>query len=150
MSVHGAGYVNPAKSFLERYSALSIQLEIMRREVMRQRDSLTNITAHLKDDVVQTSGAGDRMADGVARIVDAENQFAEEAARIVKAQTEILEAINSVKDETQKAVLMLRYIERLGWIGVQERIGYEKTQTLVIHGRALLEINKWLEKKRAD
>lgn len=149
MSVHG-GRTNPAKTFLERYSALSIQLEIMRREVMRQRDSLTNITAQLKQDVVQTSGSGDRMADGVAGIVDAENQFAEEATRIVKAQTEILEAINSVHDETQKAVLMLRYIERLGWIGVQEKIGYEKTQTLVIHGRALLEINKWLERKRAD
>ena len=32
--------------------------------------------------------------------------------------------------------------------GILERMGYEKTQTLVMHGRALLEMNENM--KRAD
>lgn len=139
--------VNPAKTFLSKYRAYTVQLESLRREITRQRESLTSITAQLKGDVVQTGPAGDRMAEALARIIDSEAQLAEIAGEIALAQTEILDAVGSVRDETQKAVLMLRYIEGLDWIGVQEMIGYERTQTLVIHGRALVEVNRWLEER---
>lgn len=144
----GKGYANPAKTFMMQYRALSIQLDSIRREVQRKRDSLTSITVQLKPDVVKGSGVSDRMAEAIAQIVDAEAQFAEIIGQITKAQREIMEAIKSVKDETQKAVLMLRYVEGLDWISIQERIGYERTQTLVIHGRALVAVNKWMEGKK--
>lgn len=141
----GNGYANPAKTMLMQYRALSIQLDSIRREVQRKRESLTSITVQLKPDAVKGSGVSDRIAEAIAQIVDAEAQFAEIIGQITKAQREIMEAIKSVKDETQKAVLMLRYVEGLDWISIQERIGYERTQTLVIHGRALVEVNKWME-----
>lgn len=144
----GKGYSNPAKTFLMQYRALSIQLDSIRREVQRKRDSLTSITVQLKPDVVKGSGVSDRMAEAIAQIVDAEAQFAEIIGQITKAQREIMEAIKSVENETQKAVLMLRYVEGLDWISIQERIGYERTQTLVIHGRALVAVNKWMEGKK--
>lgn len=144
----GKGYANPAKTMLMQYRALSIQLDSIRREVQRKRESLTSITVQLKPDVVKGSGVSDRMAEAIAQIVDAEAQFAEIIGQITKAQREIMEAIKSVKDETQKAVLMLRYVEGLDWISIQERIGYERTQTLVIHGRALVAVNKWMEGKK--
>lgn len=144
----GKGYANPAKTFLMQYRALSIQLDSIRSEVQRKRDSLTSITVQLKQDVVKGSGVSDRMAEAIAQIVDAEAQFAEIIGQITKAQREIMEAIKSVENETQKAVLMLRYVEGLDWISIQERIGYERTQTLVIHGRALVAVNKWMEGKK--
>lgn len=144
----GKGYANQAKTFLMQYRALSIQLDSIRREVQRKRDSLTSITVQLKPDVVKGSGVSDRMAEAIAQIVDAEAQFAEIVGQITKTQREIMEAIKSVENETQKAVLMLRYVEGLDWISIQERIGYERTQTLVLHGRALIAVNKWMEGKK--
>lgn len=138
---------NPAKTFLMQYKALSVQLESIRREIQRKRESLTSITVQLKPDVVKGSGASDRMAEAIAQIVDAEAQIADIVGQITKTQSEILESINSVRNETQKAVLMLRYVEGLDWISIQEKIGYERTQTLVLHGRALVEVNKWMEGK---
>lgn len=146
----GKGYANPAKTFLMQYRALSIQLDSIRREIQRKRDSMTSITVQLKPDVVKGSGVSDRMAEAIAQIVDAEAQFAEIIGQITKAQREIMEAIKSVENETQKAVLMLRYVEGLDWISIQERIGYERTQTLVIHGRALVAVNKWMEGKNGS
>lgn len=139
------GYNNPAKTFLCQYRALSVQLESIKREVERKRESLTSITAPLKPDVIKSSGAGDRMAEAIAQIVDAEEQFAEIVGEITKAQKEIMGAINSVENATEKAVLMLRYVEGLDWLTVAERIGYEISNTYIIHGRALVGINKWLE-----
>jgi hypothetical protein len=53
-----------------------------------------------------------------------------------------------VQDETQRAVLTMRYIEGLDWIRISENIHYGERQTFVVHGRALVEVNRWLEGKK--
>lgn len=138
-------YDNPAKRFLRGYRALLLRRESLLREIERLRESLTGITAPLKDDPVQGSGAADRMADTVARIVDAEEALAPALTEINAHIREIMAAIDSVPDEMGKTVLTLRYIEGLDWIAISERIGYEISNTYIIHGRALVSVNKWME-----
>lgn len=138
-------YDNPAKRFLRGYKALLLRRESLLREIERLRESLTGITAPLKDDPVQSSGAVDRMADTVARIVDAEEALAPALTEINAHIREIMTAIDSVPDEMGKTVLTLRYIEGLDWIAISERIGYEISNTYIIHGRALVEVNKWMK-----
>lgn len=136
---------NPAKAFLMQYRGLTVTLESLRRSIERMRESLTSITAPIKDDPVQTSGQQDRMSATIAKIIDAESGYDETVQRIVVEQQRILDAIASVPDATQQAVLTLRYVEGLDWLSVADRIGYEERQTFVIHGRALAEVKKWLE-----
>ena len=138
-------YDNPAKRFLQGYKALLLRRESLLREIERLRESLTGITAPLKDDPVQSSGAADRMADTVARIVDAEEALAPALNEINEKIREIMTAIDSVQDEMQKTVLTLRYIERLDWLTISEKISYEISNTYIIHGRALVEVNRWLK-----
>ena len=59
-----------------------------------------------------------------------------------------MDAINALSDERYKSVLLYRYVRGMSWEDIMERMGYEKTQTLVMHGRALLEMNENM--KRAD
>lgn len=141
---------NPAKVFLSRYRALSVQEESIRAEIQRKRDALTNVSAQLKPDVVMTSGSGDKMADGVAQIVDEEAQFAGIVEQIQRTKMEIVDAIKSVDNEMSKAVLILRYIEGLDWITIADRIGYAERQTFVFHGLGLVDVNRWLTGKRAQ
>ena len=143
-------YDNPAKRFLRGYRALLLRRESLLREIERLRESLTGITAPLKDDPVQGSGAADRMADTVARIVDAEEALNPALTEINDRIREILAAIDSVPDEMEKTVLTLRYIEGLDWITISERIAYEISNTYIIHGRALVEVNRWLKGKTTD
>lgn len=141
-------YDNPAKRFLRGYRALLIRQESLVREIERWRESATGTTVRLKPINVQNgSAAYDRMAEDVARIVDAEGTLGDALQEITKKLKEILTAIESVPDEMQKTVLTLRYIEGLDWPDIQERISYERTQTLVIHGKALVHINRWMEKE---
>jgi len=138
-------YDNPAKRFLRGYKALILRRDSLLREIERLRESITGTTVALKEDVVSGGGASDRMGSTVAQIVDAEEALKPVLAEITKSVGEIMSAIDSVQDEMQKTVLTLRYIEGLDWISIQERIGYEERQTFVIHGRALVEVNKWLQ-----
>ena len=62
---------------------------------------------------------------------------------------EVMAAINSVPDEMQKTVLTMRYVEGLNWIKISENIGYEISNTYVLHGRGLVHVNKWLKGRTA-
>lgn len=140
-------YDNPAKRFLRGYKALILRRESLLREIEHLRESITGTTVALKQDVVTGGGASDRMGATVAKIVDAEEAMRPVLAEITASITAIMAAIDSVPDEMQKTVLTLRYIECKSWEDIQSLIGYERTQTLVVHGRALVEVNKWLEKR---
>jgi DNA-directed RNA polymerase specialized sigma24 family protein len=142
-------YDNPAKRFLRGYRALLLRRESLLREIERMRESVTGTTVQLKQDVVSTSGAGDKIGDTVARIVDAEDALKPALDEIGREVSRIMAAIESVPDEMQKTVLTLRYIEGLDWLKISESIGYEISNTYIIHGRALVAVNRWLESRKA-
>ena len=87
------------------------------------------------------------MARDVCSAVDACEILYQYKAEAETALREILAAIESLKDERQKEVLTRKYINGDVFPDICEAMHYEKTQVFVIHGRALIEINKWLEKQ---
>ena len=135
---------NPAKTFLRQYRGMVARCNALSRAIREAEEQATDVSVHLKPVSVQTSASGDAMLNSVIRMVEATEQLQEEKARCDQALQEVLTAINAVADETQKAVLTMRYVEGLAWTDIQEQINYERTQTLVIHGRALEQVNKWL------
>lgn len=137
---------NPAKAWLKRYRAMLARRQSLERAIAEAYDRATSITAKPKEiNVSGGGGPGDRMAEDVAKAVDATEQLRTVAAQIDRSLADILAAIEAVPDETQKAILTMRYIEGAGWQEIQERLHYERTQTLVIHGRALWAVRKWME-----
>ena len=138
---------NPAKTYLRRYRALVVQRDSLQRSIDAAYDRAYSCTQRIKPVHVQGGGGVyDRMAEDVARITDATEQLRDAKAKVDAALGEILTAINAVPDEMQKTVLMLRYVEGLDWISIAERIGYEISNTYILHGRALWSVKKWLEK----
>ncbi len=137
---------NPAKTYLRRYRALLIQRDSLQRSIDAAYDRAYSCTQRIKPVHVQGGGGVyDRMAEDVARITDATEQLRDAKAKVDAALGEILTAINAVPDEMQKTVLILRYVEGLDWIKIQEEMQYERTQVFVIHGRALWHVRRWLE-----
>ena len=136
---------NPAKVFLRRYKAISGRVDALQRAIDEALARATNTAVTLKEIKVLSSPAEhDPMARDVCSAVDACEILYRYKADAVTALREILAAIDSLKDERQKEVLTMRYIAGASFPEIMEKIGYEKTQAYVIHGRALLEINKWL------
>ena len=142
-------YHNPAKAYLQRYRALRARYASLCREIERLRESLTGTTVQLRSDPVTGSGASDRMAATVAKMVDMEQAISGEAQAVAEALESVLAAIRAVPDETQRTVLTLRYVEGLDWITIADHVHFGERQTFVIHGRALMAVNHWLEGRDA-
>ena len=138
-----------AKAYLRQYRGLLARCKALSRAIQRAEEEATDVSVHLKPVSVQTSASGDAMPNSVIRIVEATEQLQQEKARCESALADVLAAINAVPDETQKAVLTMRYVEGLPWTEIQGQINYERTQTLVIHGKALQTVSAWL-RQRAD
>jgi DNA-directed RNA polymerase specialized sigma24 family protein len=140
---------NPAKTYLRRYRALVVQQESLQRSIDAAYDRAYSCTQRIKPVHVQGGGGVyDRMAEDVARISDETEQLKAAKERAEAALAEILAAIQAVPDEMQRTVLTLRYVEGLDWITIAEKISYSEVRTYVIHGRGLVEINRWLEGKK--
>ena len=142
---------NPAKVFLLRYKALSGRVDALQRAIDEALARATNTGITLKEIKVLSSPAEhDPMARDVCSAVDACEILYKYKAEAETALREILAAIDSLKDERQKEVLTRRYINGDEFPEIMAQIGYERTQAYVIHGRALIEINKWLKEREGQ
>ena len=137
---------NPAKVFLRRYKALSGRVDALQRAIDEALARATNTAVTLKEIKVLSSPAEhDPMARDVCSAVDACAILYQYKAEAETALREILAAIDSLKDERQKEVLTRRYVTGQGFRDIREAMHYEETQIFVIHGLALVQVNKWLE-----
>ena len=142
---------NPAKLFLRRYKAISGRVDALQRAIDEALARATNTGITLKEIKVLSSPAEhDPMARDVCSAVDACEILYKYKAEAETALREILAAIDSLKDERQKEVLTRRYINGDEFPEIMAQIGYERTQAYVIHGRALIEINKWLKEREGQ
>ena len=140
---------NPAKVFLRRYRSLCGRVDALQKAIDEAMARAFGTALTLKEIKVMSSPAEhDPMARDVCNAVDATELLREEKAKADAALREILAAIDTLDDERQKEVLTRRYITGQDFPGICEGMHYEKTQVFVIHGRALIEINKWLEKEK--
>lgn len=138
---------NPAKTFLRRYIALSGRVDALSHAIDQAMERALNTGVSLKEVKVLSSPAEyDPMARDVVNAVDTCEILYRYKGEAEAALRDILSAIDSLTDERQKEILTMRYVAGMGFQDIQEKIHYEKTQMYIIHGRALVEINKWLDK----
>lgn len=139
---------NPAKVYLRRYRSLCGRVDALQAAISDAMERAFNTGVTLKEVKVLSSPAEhDPMARDICNAVDACAILYEKKAEAEQALREILGAIDVLADERQKEVLTRRYITGQGFPEICEGMHYEKTQVFVLHGRALIEINKWLESR---
>ena len=138
---------NPAKVFLRRYRAICGRVDALQKAIDDAMQRATNTGITLKEIKVLSSPAEhDPMARDICNAVDACEILYQKKAEAEQALREILDAVDSLTDERQKEIVTRRYINGDGFPDICEAMHYEKTQVFVIHGRALISVNKWLER----
>lgn len=142
---------NPAKAFLRRYRSIVGRVDALQRAIDEAMQRAMNTSITLKEIKVLSSPAEhDPMAKDVCSAVDACEILYAEKDRAQAALRDILSAIDSLKDERQKELLTRRYVTGQGFKEIREAMHYEETQIFVIHGRALVEINKWIARREVQ
>jgi hypothetical protein len=138
---------NPAKAYLLRYRGLKAKCAALERAIRSAFEDATNTTVALKEICVQTSGGGEMMANAVVNAMDATALLEDRRRECQTALREIMDAIESVPDEVQQAVLIEHYVNGKKLADIQTEICYEKRNTIIIHGRALWNVWQYMKRK---
>ena len=139
---------NPAKVFLRRYRSICRTMDALQAAIDDAMERAFNTGVTLKEIKVLNSPAEhDPMARDVCNAIDACELLYIEKAKAGEALREILSAIDSLKDERQREVLTLRYINGESYPNIAKKMSYSEPAVYVIHGRGLMNINLWLTKQ---
>ena len=140
---------NPAKAFLRRYIYLTGRIDALQRAIDDAMERAFNTGVTLKEVKVLSSPAEhDPMAKDVCSAVDACEMLRDHKTAAEQALREILEAIDAVDDEQQRELLTMRYVSAYSFPEIMNAMHYEKTQMFVIHGRALIQVNKYIAERQ--
>lgn len=140
---------NPAKVFLRRYRSICGRVDALQRAIDEAMERAFNTGITLKEVKVQSSPAEhDPMARDVCNALDACEILYAEKLKADQALRDILAAVDSIKNEQQKEVLIRRYINGDGYPAICQKMHYSEPSIYVLHGRALIEINKWLTDRK--
>ncbi len=91
---------------------------------------------------VYGTGIHDRICDASARIADLENEIKADIKVLMEKQSEIIHAINNIKDDRQRTVLELHYINGWNFYKIARKMNYSVDWVYTLHGRGLENLKK--------
>lgn len=133
-----------AKEYLLQIRKNDNQINNKLAEISHLREMAMSITSTLKEDVVQTSGNGDKLADTIAKIVDLENEINADVDKLVDTKKEVMSVIDTL-EEPFCNLLYKRYLHYMTWEEIAVEMHYTYQWVCELHGRALLKVKELIE-----
>lgn len=128
------------KAFFRQCRREIAEYQYMKERLDWLRSSLLPEAIRYKQVDVQTSGAGDRMAEVVPEIVGLEHTIAEYVDTLAAHQQRAECIISQIDRSEFRLLLRLYYLNspQLSWGDVADRMHYELQSIYNMHGQALL------------
>ena len=128
------------KAFFRQCRREIAEYQYMKERLNWLRSSLLPEAIRYKQVDVQTSGAGDRMAEVVPEIVGLEHTIAEYVETLAAHQQRAERIISQIDRPEFRLLLRLYYLNspQLSWGDVADRMHYELQSIYNMHGQALL------------
>lgn len=125
--------------YLSQYKYLDREIDRKQRHIEEMRARLERTTPSLSLAPLG-AGAGDKMAGGVAKILDWEKEVAEDIDRLVDLKREIEGKIDKVDKPNLREILKCRYLDCMTWEEVAAKTKYDCRWVHRLHRRALEQI----------
>ena len=133
-----------AKEYLLQYKWLTARLEAVEKDLDSLRVARESMSVNY-DGMPHGTGISDKTAKLAAEIVDMESKLLDLRSELWRKRIEISDTIGKTKNADYNSLLYMRYIEGCTWEEIAVEMHYTFRWVLVLHGRALDEIQKILE-----
>ncbi len=125
--------------YLNRLYRKEDYIRIKNEQLERLRACSTSISMDYSTET-KTNKISDKIGNEVSCIVDLENELKHELEKYTAMSKEITETINTLPNETERTVLLYRYINFKTWEEIGYILGYGKSQIFRIRRKALKDI----------
>ena len=135
-----------AKKYLQQIKRCDTKIDSGVEELTRLKALATRVTAALSGEVVSRTRQNDTMADAVARIIKLQQEIDKEVDRYIELKREVAERLSRLENPVYYQVLHSRYILYKTWEQIACDMDYSYQWVCELHGRALQEFGKLMEK----
>ncbi len=132
------------REYMETIRRVKREIRMIMDDIERETVLAAGVKAIRYDvDKVQTSPAGDRMADIIARITEDTDRLNERISYLLDLEETARRILVNLRDESAR-VLELHYLDGLSWVAISERMGYSDKHVFKLYDRALQEFDEIL------
>lgn len=132
------------REYMETIRKVKREIRMIMDDIERETVLAAGVKAIRYDvDKVQTSPAGDRMADIIARITEDTDRLNERISYLLNLEETARRILVNLRDESAR-VLELHYLDGLSWVAISERMGYSDKHVFKLYDRALQEFDEIL------
>ena len=132
-----------AKEYLSQYHLLNLRINSLIEERQRTRELAGAVSSPMSGGGGHSSD--DRIGKIIAKLVDLENEINSDIDRLISLRKDIETVIDSVPDETQRQLLIARYINGRTFEQIAVEMHYSWRHTIRIHGDALSAVQNVIE-----
>lgn len=143
--VKGRLKIMTTQEYLKQVIRFENMIHLKREEILRlETMACSTPPTAMNPDKVQTSMVGDRMSDGVAKIVDAERDMSEMIKSYIAQRTAIVSQIEHIGDTKSYIVLMNRYVLGKSYceIACEPHLKCSERRVKQLHRKALTDFEK--------
>ncbi|RXM70718.1 DUF1492 domain-containing protein [Clostridium tetani] len=135
----------------KEYLSQAVWLDKRIDSKLEQLESLKSLAMKVNTDITQERVSGgpntkSPMENVMVKVIDLEYEINRDIDNLVDLKKEIIETINKLSDLNYQLLLEMRYINGRCWDEVAISMGYDRRWILRLHGRALKEIEKIINK----
>lgn len=134
-----------AKDYLQQMEKLNAIIQNKMIERLQWREIALGVTSYTEGERVQSSKRPGKMADALDRCVDIEKEIDSLIDKLIDTRKEIIGVIELLS-ATEYDVLHKRYIQGMTFDEIGAAKHKSKSWATTVHGRALQNLNKILEK----
>ena len=132
-----------AKNYLRQIRLLDQKISQRVEEAAELRQLAFGFHAvEIKEDAVQTSPDGDKLAEAVGRYVDMEEEIDRMIDDFVDLKHKIIGQIQTLDDDRLMTLLHLRYVNYMSFEKIAVEMGYTYQWVCELHGQALQAFQK--------
>ena len=127
-----------AKQFLRQVRQIDRRIDEATERVERMRAMLE--AGRMSSVTGMPRGGRADWTETADRLIELERRLNAKTRELVRWKLAAMDAIDAVNDSRLREVLELYYIDGLTWEQVAERMNYDKSWVLRLHGRALAQV----------
>ena len=131
---------------LEEYRTLVLEIRQLKGRLVALESSIYSPRGQRYTSTPRaSSGNGSTMDDAVSRHVELENFYRRAVAKKEAQQLAIEQAIASLSNPKERAIMRARYVEGRPWSWICEKLrseGYSERTVYRLHGEALLKLRE--------
>ncbi len=129
-----------AKEYLQQAYYLDREIKLLNERILDKRSDMYNITQ-----MYQRNGGGKNnnfsAFDGILQeVMDNEAEMREKTAELFLKRLEIEKVIDSVKNQFERKVLIMRYLKYKKWDKIATEMNYSNSHLYEVHTNALKNI----------